>query len=55
MRQGDEQKEKVIVRHAHYRYVCPNCLCTFLDKAKHDDYFCWKCGQDLIRIPQDDL
>jgi rRNA maturation endonuclease Nob1 len=37
-----------------YRYVCPNCLHTFLEKGKHDDHFCWNCGQGLVRIPDDD-
>lgn len=29
-----------------YRYVCPNCLRTFLDNIK-EKKFCWKCGQDM--------
>lgn len=32
------------------RYVCPNCLRTFLSEEKLDDPFCWKCGQGLYVI-----
>lgn len=34
-----------------YRYVCPNCLRTFLSEVL-DDPFCWKCGQALEQVPK---
>ena len=34
-----------------YRYVCPNCLRTFVQEKKEDGLFCWKCGQELVRVP----
>lgn len=36
-----------------YRYVCPHCLRTFLDKLYNEDLFCWKCGQGLEVIPKE--
>lgn len=38
-------------KHTIFRYVCPNCLRTFLDKARQEDKYCWKCGEGLIVIP----
>lgn len=32
------------------RYVCPNCLRTFLDNVVDPNRFCWKCGQQLKAI-----
>jgi len=37
-----------------YRYVCPNCLRTFLDTKYYEDGFCWKCGQGLEVIPKEE-
>lgn len=36
-----------------YRYVCPNCLRTFIDKIFNESLFCWKCGQSLVVIPSE--
>jgi ribosomal protein L37AE/L43A len=33
-----------------FRYVCPNCLRTFLEKRKHFDWICHNCGEALIII-----
>lgn len=38
-------------KHTVFRYVCPNCLHTFLDKSRQQDKFCWECGEGLIVIP----
>ena len=36
-----------------YRYVCKNCLRTFLKAGFDNNLFCWKCGQDLKIIPDE--
>lgn len=38
-----------------YRYVCPNCLRTFLDKRKQDNMFCWNCGEEMVRIGKENV
>jgi len=38
-----------------YRYVCPNCLKTFLEEKRHLDWFCWKCGERVLPIGMEDL
>jgi DNA-directed RNA polymerase subunit RPC12/RpoP len=35
----------------YYRYVCPNCLRTFIDNKRDEELFCWKCGEKLKVIP----
>lgn len=34
-----------------YRYICPNCLRTFLDEKGEKDRLCYNCGDILIVIP----
>lgn len=31
-----------------YRYVCPNCLRTFLDGELQINATCWKCKHSLV-------
>jgi hypothetical protein len=38
-----------------YRYVCPNCLRTFLDYVYDENRFCWKCGEGLEVIPKNEV
>ena len=38
-----------------YRYVCPNCLHTFLEEGRRTDLFCWKCGQHIIPIGKEEM
>jgi rRNA maturation endonuclease Nob1 len=35
-----------------WRYVCPNCLRTFLSEEYTEEWFCWRCGQGLEVIPK---
>jgi len=36
------------------RYVCPICLKTFVSEVFSSQWFCWRCGQKLTIIPQED-
>ncbi len=36
------------------RYVCPDCLRTFLSKERHHNWICWKCGERLIVVGAED-
>lgn len=38
--------------HPRYRYTCPHCLRTFIDKKYSEEYFCWECGEGLDVCPQ---
>jgi len=38
-----------------FRYVCPNCLRTFVEKHKRDDFICWNCGELMERIGKKDV
>ncbi len=40
-------------KHLLFRYVCPHCLNTFTNQERHDDWFCFSDGTDLMRIPSD--
>jgi hypothetical protein len=42
----EERKKKEV-----NRYVCTNCLRTFLDEVREVGRFCWECGEGLVLIP----
>lgn len=38
-----------------FRYVCPNCLRTFIEKKKNDQMLCWNCGEIMMRIDKKEV
>lgn len=34
-----------------YKYLCPYCFDSFVEKTAHTDWFCSSCGFDLVYIP----